>query len=191
VGGERLTEAEVLEIFRDTGALWEGHFVLRSGLHSRQYFQCALLLQQPPLAERLCRALAQRLPAAETTVSPALGGLLVGHELARAMGARHVFAEKNAAGNLELRRGFRIRAGERCVVAEDVVTEGGRVRELIEIVRRHGGEVVAVAALVDRSGGRLDFGVQRESLLKYAVETFQPAECPMCKEGIPSVKPGS
>ena len=192
------TDAEILEIFRDTGALLDGHFLLRSGLHSRQYFQCALVLQYPWHAERLCGALAAKLyPApsgvkdtgAQTVVSPAMGGLLVGHEVARALGLRHVFVEKDAAGNLELRRSFEI-AGK-AIVVEDVITKGGRVQETIEIVRQHGGEVVAVGALVDRSEGKVNFGVRLESLLRLPVETFEPAACPMCKAGQPVVKPGS
>jgi orotate phosphoribosyltransferase len=184
-----LTHTEVLQIFRETKALLDGHFLLRSGLHSRQYFQCARVLQYPRYAERLCGALAAKLPAADLVVSPALGGLFVGHEVARALGCRHVFVEKNAAGTLELRRNFEI-AGK-VIVAEDVITRGGRAQETIEIVRRHGGKVVAVGALVDRSGGKLDFGVRLESLVRLQVETFEPASCPMCADGVPVGKPGS
>ncbi len=184
-----MTETEVLQIFRETNALLDGHFLLRSGLHSRQYFQCALVLQHPRYAERLCAALASKLPAADLVVSPAMGGLFVGHEVARALGCRHVFVEKNADGRLELRRNFEI-AG-RVIVAEDVITRGGRVQETIEIVRHHGGRVVAVGALVDRSGGQVGFGVRLESLVKLTVETFEPASCPMCADGLPVVKPGS
>jgi orotate phosphoribosyltransferase len=181
--------SEILKIFRETGALLDGHFVLRSGLHSRQYFQCAQLLQFPRIAEQLCRELAAKLPAADLVVSPAMGGLLVGHEVARALGCRHVFVEKDPAGQLELRRNFEI-AGKVAVV-EDVVTKGGRVLETMGIVSKHGGEVVAVGALVERSEGKVDFGVRTESLLRLAVETFEPARCPMCREGLPVVKPGS
>lgn len=163
--------------------------MLRSGVHSRQYFQCALVLQHPRLAEQLCSALAGKLPKAEMVVSPALGGLFVGHEVARALGVRHVFVEKNAAGKLELRRGFDITG--QVIVVEDVVTKGGRVQETIDIVRQNGGEVIAVGALVDRSEGKVNFGVRLESLLRLRVETFEPASCPMCKEGSPAVKPGS
>ncbi|MGD1020229.1 MAG: orotate phosphoribosyltransferase [Verrucomicrobiia bacterium] len=193
MGGERVTDAEVLKVFRDTGALLDGHFVLRSGLHSGQYFQCALVLQYPRIAERLCVALAAKLngAGARTVISPALGGLFVGHEVARALDVRHIFAEKNAAGRLELRRGFQIAPREKVLVVEDVVTKGGRVQETIDIVRGLGGEVVGVGTLVDRSDGKVDFGVRLESLLRLQVETFDPTVCPLCKMGQPVVKPGS
>lgn len=188
-----LTAPHVLEIFRETNALLDGHFLLRSGLHSRQYFQCALVLQWPRQAERLCAALAARLgdSGATVVVSPALGGLFVGHEVGRALGLRHIFAEKNAAGALELRRNFSIAAGERAIVCEDVVTRGGRVRETIELIAQRGGQVVAVGALVDRSGGDVDFGVPLISLLSLQIETFEPVTCPLCRKGVPVVKPGS
>jgi orotate phosphoribosyltransferase len=186
-----MNDTEVLQIFRETQALLEGHFLLRSGLHSRQYFQCALVLQYPRHAERLCAALAAQLPAADAVISPAMGGLFVGHEVARALGLKHIFAEKNAAGQLELRRNFVVGKGEKFLVVEDVVTRGGRVQETMEIVRQRGGEVVAVGTLVDRSGGAASFGVPLRSLLRLHIETFEPAACPMCKEGKPVVKPGS
>src|SRR5476649_631460 len=132
-----MTKDEALQIFRDSGALLDGHFVLRSGLHSRQYFQCALVLQHPRVAERLCADLAGKLKniRAQVVISPALGGLFVGHEVARALDTRHIFAEKNSAGKLELRRGFQIARGEKVLVVEDVVTKGGRVQETIDIVQ--------------------------------------------------------
>ena len=188
-----MTDSKVLKIFRDTGALLDGHFVLRSGLHSGQYFQCALVLQYPRVAERLCAELVTKLTdaGARTVVSPAMGGLFVGHEVARALDVRHIFVEKNAAGKLELRRGFQIAPREKVLVAEDVVTKGGRVQETIEIVRNLGGEVVGVGTLVDRSDGKVDFGVQLKSLLRLQVETFEPTACPLCKAGHPVIKPGS
>ena len=188
-----LTDAEVLQIFRDTGALLDGHFLLRSGLHSRQYFQCALALQHPRIAERLCGALAAKLKdvSAQTVISPAMGGLFIGHEVARALDGRHIFVEKNAAGKLELRRSFVITPRERVLVVEDVVTKGGRVQETMDVVRERGGEVVAVGALVDRSDGKVDFGVRLESLVRLHIETFDPAACPLCKAGVAVVKPGS
>jgi orotate phosphoribosyltransferase len=187
------TESEVLKIFRDTNALLDGHFLLRSGLHSRQYFQCALVLQYPHLAERLCAALAVKLKdaGAQTVVSPALGGLFIGHEVARALGLRHIFVEKNAAGKLELRRNFHVDPREKFLVVEDVITKGGRAQETIDIVRELGGDVVAVAALVDRSAGRVSFGARLESLLQLRIETFERGDCPLCQEGVPLVKPGS
>lgn len=186
-----MTNAEVLQVFRDTQALLSGHFLLRSGLHSAQYFQCALVLQYPRHAEKVCAALAAKLPKADTVISPAMGGLFVGHEIGRALGIKHIFAEKNAAGALELRRNFTVGKGEKFLVVEDVVTRGGRVQETIDIVKARGGEVVAVGTLVDRSGGKANFGVPLVSLLKLEIETFEAAVCPLCKEGKPVTKPGS
>jgi orotate phosphoribosyltransferase len=186
-----MTEAEVFQIFCETKALLSGHFVLRSGLHSGQYFQCALVLQYPRHAEKLCAALAAKLPKADTVISPAMGGLFVGHEVGRALGVKHIFAEKNTTGALELRRNFTVGKGEKFLVVEDVVTRGGRVQETIDIVKGRGGEVVAVGTLVDRSGGKAQFGVPLVSLLKLEIETFEPALCPLCKEGKLIEKPGS
>jgi orotate phosphoribosyltransferase len=193
MGGEHVTDEEVLRIFRDTRALLDGHFVLRSGLHSRQYFQCAMVLQHPRIAEQLCGDLAVKLKngGAQVVISPALGGLFVGHEVARALGVRHIFVEKNSAGKLELRRGFQVVRGEKVLVVEDVVTKGGRVRETLDIVRALGGEVVGVGTLVDRSGGKVGFGVPLESLLSLSIDTFDPATCPLCQAGTPVIKPGS
>ena len=188
-----MTDTDVLQIFHDTGALLDGHFRLRSGLHSRQYFQCAFVLQYPRIAERLCGELAVKLKnlGAQTVISPAMGGLFVGHEVARALNIRHIFVEKSAAGKLELRRSFQIAPREKVIVVEDVVTKGGRVQETIDIVRAFGGEVVGVGALVDRSDGKVNFGVRQESLLRLQIEIFEPAACPMCAAGSPVVKPGS
>jgi len=193
MGGARVTDAEVLQIFRDTQALLDGHFVLRSGLHSRQYFQCAMVLQYPRVAERLCGDLAGKLKnaGAQVVISPALGGLFVGHEVARALDVRHIFVEKNSTGKLELRRSFQVARGEKVLVVEDVVTKGGRVRETLDIVHAIGGEVVGVGALVDRSGGKVGFGVPLESLLGLSIDTFDPATCPLCQAGTPVIKPGS
>jgi orotate phosphoribosyltransferase len=173
--------------------LVDGHFVLRSGLHSGQYFQCALVLQHPRIAEQLCTALAAKVKelGAQTVVSPALGGLFVGHEVARPLDVRHIFVEKNTAGKLEMRRGFQINRREKVLVVEDVVTKGGRVQETIDIVRRLGGEVVGVGTLVDRSDGKVDFGIPMKSLLRLQVQTFDPTACPLCEVGMPTAKPGS
>ena len=189
-----LTPAEVLDLFRQTNALLDGHFVLRSSLHSRQFFQCALLLRRTDIAARVCGALAEKLRGidAESVISPALGGIIVGHEVARALGKPHIFVEKDDAGKLVLRRGFEIARGTRFIVAEDVVTRGGRVQETVDIVRALGGEVVAVAALVDRSGGALpDFGCPFVSLAQLNVETFEADKLPPDLAGTPAVKPGS
>jgi orotate phosphoribosyltransferase len=188
-----MTQDEALSYFRKTNALLEGHFVLRSGLHSRQFFQCALLLKETPIAAKVCAALAEKLRGfgAETVISPALGGLIVGHEIARNLGLPHIFAEKEN-NELVLRRGFSIRPGEKFIVAEDVVTKGGRVQETIEIVRSRGGIVAAIAAIVDRSGGNLpDFGAPFVSLVELNVETFEPDKLPPDLAGTPAMKPGS
>ena len=188
-----MTDSEVLNIFTETKALLEGHFTLRSGLHSRQFFQCALVLQYPHHAERLCAALAVKLRplGASVVISPALGGLFIGHEVARALGLRNIFAEKNAEGKLELRRNFQIASGEKTIVVEDVVTKGGRVQETIDIVRQRGGVLAGVGTLVDRSDGKVNFGVPLNSLLKLQIETFDPAACPLCQSGSKPIKPGS
>jgi len=188
-----VTDADILQIFRDTRALLDGHFLLRSGLHSRQYFQCALVLQHPRIAEQLCGTLALKLKnaGAQVVISPALGGLFVGHEVARALDLRHIFVEKNSAGKLELRRGFQVARGEKVLVVEDVVTKGGRVRETLDIVDALGGKVVGVGTLVDRSDDKVGFGVPLESLLRLSIDTFDPAACPLCQAGTPVIKPGS
>jgi len=184
---------DVLQAFRDTRALLSGHFELRSGLHSDQYFQCALVLQHPRVAERLCAALAERWRARGTeidsVISPAMGGIVVGQEIGRALDRRAIFVEKQD-NKLKLRR-FAIAPGERFVVAEDVMTRGGRIQETIDIVRAHGGVVDAVCVLVDRSGGKAAFDVPVVSLLQWEPVTWQPAECPLCAQGIPATHPGS
>ncbi len=187
-----VTSAEALSIFRATGALLEGHFVLRSGLHSRQYFQCALALQHMPTVERFGGALADQVRSlgAVTVISPAMGGLVIGQEVARQLRARFIFAEKED-GRLTLRRGFTIAAGERVLVAEDVITKGGRVQETIDIVRAHLGEVVGVAVMVDRSEEGLGFAVPVFSLIRLQVETFEAGRLPPDLASLPAVKPGS
>ena len=187
-----MTDAEVLQVFRDTGALLEGHFVLRSGLHSRQFFQCALALQQMPIVERLGAALAAKLRplGAVTVVAPAMGGLVIGQEVARQLGLRFIFVEKEE-GKLVLRRGFKIAPGEKILVVEDVVTKGGRVQETMDIVRASQGTVVGVGMVVDRSNGAVNLGVPTLSLLALTVEAFDPANLPPDMVGTPAVKPGS
>jgi orotate phosphoribosyltransferase len=185
--------SDILNLFREAGALLEGHFLLRSGLHSRQFFQCALLLQHTAIASDVCGRLADKARKAGATrvISPALGGVIVGHEVARHLGLPHIFAEKEN-DRLVLRRGFEIHAGDKFIVAEDVVTRGGRVMETIEIVRQHGAEVVAVAAIVDRSGGQLpEFGCPFISLTQLNVETFPADKLPPDLAGTQAIKPGS
>ena len=187
-----MTNAEALQIFRDTGALLEGHFILRSGLRSRQFFQCALALQQMPVVEKLGHALAAKVRSlgAVTVVAPAMGGLVIGQEVARQLGLRFIFAEKED-GKLVLRRGFKIGPGEKILVVEDVVTKGGRAQETIDIVRANGGEVVGVAMVVDRSNGTTNLGVPMLSLVAMNVETFEPDKLPPDLAAIAPTKPGS
>jgi orotate phosphoribosyltransferase len=187
-----MTETEVLQIFSASGALLEGHFILRSGLHSRHFFQCALAMQEMPTVEKLGGALAAKVRSlgAVTVISPAMGGLVLGQEIARQLKCRFLFAEKEE-GKLVLRRGFKISAGEKILVVEDVVTKGGRVQETIDIVRANRGEVVGVAVAVDRSGGNVTFGVPMISLISLSVETFDPKNLPPDLVAIPAIKPGS
>lgn len=188
--------ADLLSLFRERGALLEGHFLLSSGLHSPRYLQCALVLQDPALATRLGAelgaqlesALAGRRPAA--VVAPALGGVLVAHEVARALGCRGLFTERQDAA-MTLRRGFSLEPGEAVVVVEDVITTGKSTREVMEAVTARGARVVAVGSLVDRSGGSVDLGVPRKSLLELEVPTWPEAACPLCAQGSAPVKPGS
>jgi orotate phosphoribosyltransferase len=187
-----MTEHEILQVFRDTGALLEGHFVLRSGLHSRRYFQCALALQYMPTVERLGAELANKVRGlkAVTVISPAMGGLVLGQEVARQLGVRFIFVEKED-GKLVLRRGFKIDRGERILVVEDVVTKGGRVQETVDIVRSHQGQLVGIAMAVDRSGGSVKFDVPTFSLLALNVEAFAADKLPPDLAAMPVVKPGS
>ena len=184
---------DLLSLFRRTGALLDGHFVLRSGLHSREYFQCALLLQHTDVAAKVCGWLADKLRQfdCDTVISPALGGIIVGQEVGRSLGKRHIFAEKDE-GKLVLRRGFQILPNERFLVVEDVVTRGGRVQETIDIVLVHGGVVSAVGVIVDRSGAtKPDFSCPFVSLIEMNVETFPADKLPPDLARISAVKPGS
>ena len=187
----------VLELFRSTGAYLKGHFRLSSGLHSAEYLQCALVLQHPAAAERLGRLLAQELRTLapgkiDLVASPALGGLIIGHEVARALGTRFLFTERDAAtGKMTLRRGFTVAPGETAVVVEDVITTGGSTVDVIEVLRAAGGRVAAAGSIVDRSGGRADVGVPRVALATLQVAAHHLQECPLCARGIPLAKPGS
>lgn len=188
-----LSPEQTLELFKETGAYLRGHFRLTSGLHSPEYLQCALVLQHPRIAERLGSALAAAIDEpVDVVVSPAIGGLIIGHEVARALNARAIFTERDAATRvMSLRRGFQIRPGERAVVIEDVVTTGGSSREVIEVVNAAGGVVVAAGSIMDRSGGRADLKVRRVALATLDVQTWSESDCPMCQAGEPVVKPGS
>ena len=189
-----MDQALVLELFRKCGALLEGHFLLTSGLHSDRYLQCALVLQHPEHAQALGAGLAERLRSLaavpEVVVAPALGGILVAHEVARALGVRGLFAERQD-GRLRLRRGFSLGRGERCFVVEDVVTTGGSTRETMAVVEQAGGTVTAAGSLIDRSGGRTDLGVPRVALAVLDVPAYSAEDCPLCRSGSTPTKPGS
>jgi len=185
---------EIQAAFARSGALLTGHFELRSGLHSDRFFQCAMALRFPDVAEGLCRALAAQvakahLPPVDAVIAPALGGLVVGHEMARALGVMSIFAEK-VDGMLAMRR-FQIEAGQRYLVAEDVVTRGGRVQETMDLVAAGGGFIAGVAVLVDRSAGAANFAVPLISLQQMAPQVWEPQDCPLCRAGGTAVHPGS
>jgi orotate phosphoribosyltransferase len=187
----------VLQLFRQTGAYLSGHFRLTSGLHSPEYLQCALVLQHPSHAETLGRSLADAMRpilgqnGIDLVVSPAMGGLIIGHEAARAFGVRHIFTERDAERRMTLRRGFTCLPGERAVVIEDVITTGGSSLEVVELLRGMGVDVVAAGSIIDRSGGAAELGVPRTALATLQVQTWQPESCPLCAKGDPVVKPGS
>ncbi len=181
----------VMQVFRETGAYLKGHFRLTSGLHSNEYLQCALVLQHPAIAEGFGRELAGQLPACDVVVSPAIGGLPIGHEVAKAKGARFIFTERDASGKMILRRGFSLRPGEAALVIEDVVTTGGTTREVIDVATAAGARVLAAGSIIDRSGGRVDLGVPRVALATLDVVAYPPDFCPMCQQGLPVEKPGS
>lgn len=187
-----MTTEQVLQLFRETEALLEGHFQLTSGLHSPQYFQCAKVLQYPQHAEKLCRVAQQHFSKQEidVVIAPAVGGIIVAHEVGRLLQARVLFAERQD-GKMSLRRGFHISPGEKILVCEDVITTGGSVREVIDLAREAGGEVVGVFCIVDRSSGKANFGVPLISTLQLAPETYAPQACPLCAAGGNAEKPGS
>lgn len=182
-----------LKIFKEKGAFLEGHFLLSSGLHSPNYLQCALILQYPEIAEKIAREIAEKIPKdlkIDTVIGPALGGIVIAYELARALKVRGIFAEREE-GRMTLRRGFSISQGENVLICEDVVTTGGSALEVANLVKEMGGNVVAYACIVDRSGGKANFDKNLYFLIKLNLDTYKPEECPLCKENIPLVKPGS
>ena len=187
-----MNKEEILKIFSDTEAMLTGHFLLTSGKHSELYFQCAQVLQYPHYCGILCQELAERFKDTEidTVIGPAMGGITVSYEVARILGARSLFTERDN-GYMTLRRGFSIKPGEKVLVVEDVITTGGSVMEVINVVRKAGAEVVGAGVLVDRSNGQVVLGVRTEALLVTSVVTYDPEDCPLCKAGIPAVKPGS
>jgi orotate phosphoribosyltransferase len=197
-----LKREELLKMFESAGAIRHGHFELSSGLHSGTYVQCALVLQYPRFAEKLGQALAALFSDAtiEAVVSPAMGGLIIGQEVARALpepknplggGVPALFVERDASGMMTLRRGFEIRPGQHVLVVEDVWTTGGSTEEAIRVVEEAGGRVVAAGALIDRSGGKIEFEVESQALLELPIASFEEDECPLCRQGSAAVKPGS
>ncbi len=187
-----MNQTEVLETFKRTGALLEGHFVLSSGLHSSVYLQCAIALQSPAVAGEFGKVIADefRERAIETVASPAIGGLIIGYEVARQLGVRFIWTEREQ-GRMTLRRGFTVREGERVLVVEDVITTGGSTRDTIDALTERGARVVAAASIIDRSGGEADVGVPRFSMATLNVPAVRPDECELCARGDVPVKPGS
>jgi orotate phosphoribosyltransferase len=184
---------EILKLLEQVGAICQGHFELSSGRHSGTYIQCALVLQFPDHAEQLGRGLAELFQDHKVAcvVSPALGGLIIGHEVARGLGVRAIFVERDRSGQMALRRGFEISPGERVLVIEDVWTTGGSTREAIGVVEQEGGLVVAAGALIDRSGGRLELNVPARALVELNVPSYEPDDCPLCRTGQLAPRPGS
>ncbi len=187
-----LSKERIIEIFKETGVMLTGHFQLTSGRHSDHYMQCAQLFQYPEYSEMMCAELAEyfRNERIDLVAGPAVGGIIIAYETARALKVRNIFAERQN-GVMTFRRGFAVQPGERVLVTEDVVTTGGSVREVIELVRAAGGEVVGVGSIVDRSNGQVDFGVPFKAVLSMEVLSWEPEDCPLCKQGSVAVKPGS
>lgn len=187
-----MTEKEVEDLLIETSAIMEGHFLLTSGLHSPRYVEKFNVLQKPVYTEKLCKAMAEKFKDAniETVVGPVTGGILLAHETGKALGTRAIFTEREN-GKMTFRRGFTLHEGERVLIVEDIVTTGGSIREVIDVVKAHGGIPVAVSMLVDRSGGKATFGdVPSTALLHMDVQTYKPEECPLCKQGVPMTKRG-
>lgn len=187
-----LTPDEYLDIFKKSEALLEGHFLLTSGKHSAQYMQCAQVLQYPDRAAILAEGLASQFRdmGVQTVIGPATGGILVAHEVAKALGVRSLFTEREN-GIMRLRRGFTISPGERVLVVEDVITTGGSVREVLSVVQEFGATALGVGVLVDRSGGKVDFSLPQSSIIQLNIQAYEAQDCPLCAQGIPAVKPGS
>jgi orotate phosphoribosyltransferase len=191
-------ETSVMALFEETAAYLHGHFRLTSGLHSSEYLQCAKVLSVPAYAERLGQELARRITVLvggappQVVVSPAIGGIVIGHEVAKALKARALFTERDVDTNdMTLRRGFEIKPGETVVVIEDVITTGGSTKEVVRVVEKLGGRVLAAGSIIDRSGGKADVGVPRVALQSLKAVAYQPEDCPLCLDGVPVVKPGS
>ena len=191
-----MKQESVMKIFERCNAFHKGHFKLSSGLHSEYYLQCALVLADPKIAAKLCKELAKKFSSAgkgkkiDVVMGPAIGGITAAYEVARSLGAKGIFSEREE-GKMTLRRGFKLRPGEKVLVIEDVTTTGGSAQEVVELAKNLGAKVVGVGAIIDRSGGKAKFSVPFKSLAKLDIKTFQPQDCPLCKSGRPIVKPGS
>lgn len=187
-----LRPEEIISIFQRTGVLWEGHFILSSGLHAGRYLQCARVLQYPEEAAKLCSALAEHFGGQEITavIGPATGAIIIAYEVARFLRARALFTEREE-GKMTLRRGFSLEPKDKVLVVEDVITTGGSVKEVIEVVKEWRATPVGVGAFVDRSGGKVDLGLPLKALLTMEIENYRPEECPLCHQGLPAIKPGS
>jgi len=188
-----LTEERVLEILKEAGVLLEGHFLLTSGRHSNKYLQCAKIFQNAKYSEELCAELAKLYGDSdvEVVIGPAIGAILMSYEVSKHLNTPNIFSERDGEGKMVLRRGFEIKKGQRVLVVEDVVTTGGSVREVIDLVKGAGAVVVGVGSIVDRTGGKIDFGVPYKAVLSVEVESFEPENCPLCKMGLSAEKPGS
>jgi orotate phosphoribosyltransferase len=192
----QISSQDVQSLFEQAGAYLSGHFLLTSGLHSPNYLQCALVLQDPARAGRLGQALASLLEETakarpDLVIAPALGGLIIGHEVARALGVPFLFTERDANRVMTLRRGFTLHPGQKVYVVEDVITTGGSTREVVEVVEASGAVALAAGSIVDRSDGQADVGVPRVALWRLSVQSYPPEYCPLCDKGVPVVKPGS
>ncbi len=191
-GTKMLSQEEILEVMKKNGVLFEGHFRLSSGRHAARYLQCAQLLQYPHVAGPLCEQLAQKFAANKINIviGPATGAIILAYEVARALGAKALFTERDN-GEMTLRRGFTIDSKDNVLVVEDIITTGGSTREVMKVVQDCGANIVGVGAIADRSGGKVDLGVPIQALVTIEIPNYLPEECPLCKEGIPIVKPGS
>ncbi len=187
-----LSQERVLEILKEAGVLLEGHFLLTSGRHSNKYLQCAKIFQDTKYSEELCKDLAEKFTndGVELVIGPAIGAIQMSYEVSRWLGVKNIFAEREN-GEMTLRRNFKIEKGQKVLVVEDVVTTGGSVKEVLKIVKEHGGEVVGVGVVVDRTGGKIDFGTRIESVISMEVQSYEADNCPLCEQNLPLVKPGS
>ena len=189
-----MTQERVLEVLKEAGVLQEGHFRLTSGRHSNKYLQCAKIFRNTKYSEELCAALAEQYggEGVQVVIGPAMGAVQMAYEVSRALKCENFFTERDENGKMQLRRGFAVEPGEKVLIVEDVVTTGGSVREVIELVRAAGGDIVGVGSIVDRTGGKIDFGVPFKAVISMDVESWEPENCPLCKEGrLEVVKPGS